>query len=173
VKPIGAFPVFGAPLAHFSRRTPRAKLAYSPLIAGDRKPTFQVNYGAVVPNFVLSRLMLLVVVGIVATLAVSHALPIQSFDGQWSVQVTPEDGGCEGIYVLPVEVAAGTVTYIGRAAIRAEGGIRPDGSVRVSFVMEADRLDAKGTMSNSRFGLGSWTSPTEGCQGTWIARKRR
>ena len=76
------------------------------------------------------------------------------------------------MYVLPVEVAGGTVTYIGRAAIRAEGGIGPDGSVRVRF-LDGDRLDAKGTMSNARFGVGSWTSPTEDCRGTWIARKQR
>ena len=122
----------------------------------------------------LSKSVPLAALAIAATAVVSDALEtIQSFDGRWAVQVTPEGDRCEGMYVLPVEVARGTVTYIGRAAIRAEGGIRPDGSVRVSFLVDGDRLDAKGTMSNARFGLGSWTSPTEDCRGTWIARKRR
>ncbi len=129
-------------------------------------------FGAIMPRSALSRSVPFVV-ALAATIAGSGALgAIQAFDGQWSVQVTPEVGECDGMYVLPVEVAAGTVTYIGQAAIRAERGIRPDGSVRVSFVMEGDRLDAKGTMSNPRFGVGSWTSPTERCRGTWIARKR-
>ena len=94
------------------------------------------------------------------------------FDGRWAVAVTPEGGECEGMYVLPIEVAGGTVTYIGRAAITAKGGINADGTVRAAFVIEGDRLDAKGTMSNARFGTGSWVSPTQDCRGTWIARKR-
>lgn len=121
----------------------------------------------------LSRSTPLAVAAVAAAITIGHALAAtQPFDGRWSVAVTPEGGECEGMYVLPVEVAEGTVTYIGRAAIRAEGGITPDGTVRVAFVMEGDRLDAKGTMSTPRFGAGSWVSPTEDCRGTWIARKR-
>ena len=96
----------------------------------------------------------------------------QGFDGQWSVEVTPERGQCDGMYVLPVEVREGNVTYIGRGATRAEGGVSKDGTVRVSFISQEDRLDARGSMSNGRFGTGSWASPTEDCRGTWIARKR-
>ena len=111
-------------------------------------------------------------VAVSASLTAGQTYGATAYDGRWAVTVTPEGGECEGMYVLPVEVAGGRVTYIGRAAITAEGGIGPDGTVRVAFVIEGDRLDAKGTMNTAHFGAGSWVSPTEDCRGTWIARKR-
>ena len=113
-------------------------------------------------------------VALAAALAASEGRgAVPSYDGRWSVEIAPEGGDCEGMYVLPLQVAGGKVTYVGRAAVTAEGGIGADGIVRVVFVIESDRLDAKGRMSNERFGAGSWTSPTGNCRGTWIARKGR
>lgn len=95
-----------------------------------------------------------------------------SYDGRWSVVATPQAGGCDGTYVIPVEVRGTEVTYIGRAAMRAEGGISEDGRVEVSFIQGNDQLDARGSMVNPRLANGSWSSPTEDCKGTWIARRR-
>lgn len=100
------------------------------------------------------------------------AVGAPAFDGRWAVEVIPASGKCDGPYILPIEVAGSQITYIGRGQMQAEGGIDDTGRVRVSFLSGPDRLDAKGTMSNPRFGVGSWKSPTENCDGTWIARKR-
>lgn len=94
------------------------------------------------------------------------------FEGQWSVVVTPENGGCDGPYVLPVRVVENRIIYIGKGQFEADGGVGPDGAVRVTFASQGDRLDARGKMSSDSFGLGSWKSPSEDCDGTWIARKR-
>jgi hypothetical protein len=94
-----------------------------------------------------------------------------SFEGQWSVVVTPENGGCEGPYVLPIKVVESRIIYIGKGQLEADGGVQPNGTVQVSFLSKGDRLDARGKMSNDRYGIGSWRSPTEKCDGTWIARK--
>jgi hypothetical protein len=96
----------------------------------------------------------------------------QRFDGQWSVRAFPNAaGGCDGIYQLPVKVTAGSVTYVGRGAIEAEGGIQANGSVEVSFYSEGDRLDARGMMRSPRTGRGTWKSYADGCSGTWIAHR--
>ena len=94
------------------------------------------------------------------------------YNGRWSVEAVPEAGSCDGTYVMPVEVSGDRITYIGRAAMRADGGITLDGKVEVSFIQKGDRLDARGTMINPRFGNGIWSSPTENCKGTWVARRR-
>ena len=108
---------------------------------------------------------------ITAAFLVQPAGASTDFDGRWAVEVIPGRGACDGPYFLPIEVAESRVTYIGKAQMEAQGGIDADGRVRVSFISGPDRLDAKGTMSNPRFGVGSWKSPTENCDGTWIARK--
>ena len=115
---------------------------------------------------------------LVAAVAVSAALSgaapawAASYEGQWSVVVTPEYGSCDGPYILPVKVVENRIIYIGKGQFEAQGGVEPNGTIRVTFVSQGDRLDAKGKMSNDRFALGSWTSPTEKCAGTWVARKR-
>lgn len=123
----------------------------------------------------MSRLLgtLFAVFGLGATAGLSAtSAQAASFEGQWSVVVTPENGGCEGPYVLPVKVVENRIIYIGKGQFEAEGGVQPNGIVQVSFLSNGDRLDAKGKMSNERFATGSWRSPTENCDGTWIARKR-
>lgn len=104
------------------------------------------------------------------TVSASYAAP--GYEGMWSVEVIPETGTCDGPYVLPIEVVQYRIRYVGKGQLAAEGGITPDGNVRVSFVSEGDSLNAKGRLSSPRFGNGSWVSPTEDCGGTWIARKR-
>lgn len=119
------------------------------------------------------KLQLALTSGIIAAgLLFGAAAQAASFEGQWSVVATPENGGCEGPYVLPVRVVENRIIYIGKGQFEAEGGIQPNGAVRVSFLSQGDRLDATGKMSNERFGIGSWKSPTEKCDGTWVARKR-
>ena len=107
-------------------------------------------------------------------MACVSAAPAQaaSFEGQWSVVVTPENGGCEGPYVLPVKVVDNRIVYIGKGQFEADGGVQPNGTVQVSFLSNGDRLDARGKMSNETFGMGSWRSPTEKCDGTWVARRK-
>lgn len=97
--------------------------------------------------------------------------PASLYDGRWAVEVVPENGQCSGRYVMPVEVVGDRIVYIGQGDIRADGGVATDGSVRVSFSSADDRVVARGQLSSESFGHGSWQSPTEGCDGTWIARK--
>lgn len=107
--------------------------------------------------------------GCLAAVAPAHAA---SFEGQWSVVVTPEDGSCDGPYVLPVKVLDNRIIYIGKGQFEAQGGVEPNGAVRVTFASQGDRLDASGKMKSEVLGFGKWTSPTEKCGGTWVARKR-
>jgi hypothetical protein len=109
------------------------------------------------------------IVGLVA--ASGNLVGSQRFDGRWSVRAFPNGKGCDGMYQLPVQVTAGSVTYVGRGPIKAEGGIQTDGSVEVSFYIEGDRLVALGMMTSELAGRGTWKSFADGCSGTWIARR--
>jgi hypothetical protein len=93
------------------------------------------------------------------------------FDGRWAVEIIPQSGTCDGRYVIPVEVVRNNVIYIGRGQMQASGGIAANGTVRVSFHGQGDRLDARGRLTSDSFGQGSWRSPTEDCAGRWVARK--
>ena len=99
------------------------------------------------------------------------AAPASLYDGRWAVEVVPENGQCSGRYVMPVEVVGDQIVYIGKGNVRADGGVASDGSVRVSFSSAHDQVVARGKLNSESFGHGSWQSPTEGCDGTWIARK--
>ena len=101
----------------------------------------------------------------------ASAGPASLYDGRWAVEVVPENGQCSGRYVMPVEVVGDQIVYIGKGDVRADGGVASDGSVRVSFLSADDQVVARGQLSSESFGHGSWQSPTEGCDGTWIARK--
>ena len=107
-----------------------------------------------------------------ACLATVAPAKAASFEGQWSVVVTPQDGRCDGPYVLPVKVLDNRIVYIGKGQFVADGGIESNGSVRVTFASQGDRLDASGKMNSEILGSGNWQSPTENCAGTWVARKR-
>jgi hypothetical protein len=109
------------------------------------------------------------IVGLVA--ASGNLVASQHFDGRWSVRAFPNGKGCDGMYQLPVQITAGSVTYVGRGAIRAEGGIKADDSVEVSFYSEGDRLVALGMMTGKRSARGTWKSFADGCSGIWIARR--
>jgi hypothetical protein len=117
------------------------------------------------------KMQVLFAVAIAALVEASSAsFAAQPFDGRWSVRAFPNAKGCDGLYQFPVQVTAGSVTYIGRGTVKAEGGVEADGSVEVSFIQDGDRLIALGLMSDDA-GKGTWKSLAEECSGTWIARR--
>ena len=69
-----------------------------------------------------------------------------SFDGCWAVEVLSEDGGCSGVYVLPIEVVHSRIFYIGRAEIDVDGAIDAAGKVRARSFNGAELVDAGGEL---------------------------
>ncbi|MGQ7792504.1 hypothetical protein ACUN0C_08865 [Faunimonas sp. B44] len=110
-------------------------------------------------------------IGIALTLAVPAAPAFAApFDGTWSVTMSTDSGSCPVRRRAVVTVRDGKVTYAGAERVTADGSVGASGRVDVRFVYEGDRLDARGSVKGS-IGSGSWTSPTENCQGSWMARK--
>ena len=91
------------------------------------------------------------------------------YDGSWSVALVAENGNCRASTVA-IEVADGKVRYVGAFAAVAEGAVRPDGVLSVTFSHKAATISARGSVDET-FGFGSWSSPTQSCDGTWTARK--
>jgi len=124
---------------------------------------------------------LLMTVGIVAGAAVpalaeaakpAAAAAATTYDGTWSVVVSPKDGLCSGAYRYPVAIVNGAVRHAerGNQAFNIRGQVQADGRVRVDVGRGDLRAHGTGKLSQSSGG-GTWRSTT-GCTGRWQATRR-
>ena len=93
------------------------------------------------------------------------------FDGNWSVQVLTEKGGCDR-YRYPVIIENGRARYGGPESFDVNGQVRPNGSVTATISRGQDRAHVRGQLSGDA-GSGTWTtSGSRACSGSWNAEKR-
>jgi hypothetical protein len=91
----------------------------------------------------------------------------QQFDGNWSVEVTTQQGGCAKAYRFPVAIQNGQVHYGG-----VSGAVSPSGALRGSLGRGPVQANVVGRLSE-RSGSGTWAgSGSLGCSGRWRAEKR-
>lgn len=103
----------------------------------------------------------------------SLGLPAQAtptFDGEWSVQVSPQNGHCDQGYRVPITVANGDIAYSGRFNVEAQGGVDGAGGINVELHHGGDVVAASGRLGPD-YGEGQWSSPTLNCSGTWMAQR--
>jgi len=101
---------------------------------------------------------------------VSAAFAGASYDGQWSVQLVTEKGGCDRSLSWDVGVAANRIADSGML-VQTSGAVDPQGRVRLLVINGSDRVSASGKLIGAS-GTGAWTSPTRSCSGHWRAVKR-
>lgn len=96
----------------------------------------------------------------------------RQFDGNWSVEVVTEQGGCDRAYRYSVIVQNGQARYGGPENFDVNGQVRSNGSVTASISRGQDRANVSGRLSGSS-GRGTWTtSGGRTCSGYWNAEKR-
>jgi hypothetical protein len=96
----------------------------------------------------------------------------KQFDGNWSVEVATEQGGCDRAYRYAVIVQNGQARYGGPENFNVNGQVRPNGSVTASISRGQDRANVSGRLSGNA-GSGTWTtSGGRTCSGYWNAEKR-
>jgi hypothetical protein len=93
-----------------------------------------------------------------------------AFDGVWSVQIKAENGDCNASYTVPIQVSDGRISYSGPFNAKASGKIGANGALSVSFAHSDKVVNARGSLKGGS-GYGSWKSPSQRCDGTWVARK--
>src|SRR5918997_660738 len=95
------------------------------------------------------------------------ALVQQQFDGNWSVEVTTQQGGCAKAYQFPVTIQNGQVYYGG-----VSGAVSPSGVIRGSLGGGPVQANIVGRLSEHS-GSGTWTgSGSLDCSGQWRAERR-
>jgi hypothetical protein len=101
----------------------------------------------------------------------AHAQSRQ-FDGNWSVEVVTEQGGCDRAYRYSVIVQNGQARYGGPENFDVNGRVASNGSVAASIARGQDRANVSGRLSGAT-GRGTWTtSGGRNCSGYWNAEKR-
>jgi hypothetical protein len=96
-----------------------------------------------------------------------------SFDGNWSLLVITENGGCDPAYRYPIKVQNGQVRYEGEAGIEVSGNVRPDGKVNASVHRGEQGATGNGRLTQNS-GSGTWAgrSSSSECSGRWEAERR-
>ena len=106
------------------------------------------------------------------TLAPQARAQTNRFDGNWSVEVVTEQGGCDRAYRYSVIVQNGRARYGGPENFNVNGQVQPSGSVSASISRGQDRANVSGRLSGNA-GRGTWsTSGGRVCSGYWNAEKR-
>jgi len=95
-----------------------------------------------------------------------------AFDGNWSVVINTEIGGCDPQYRFGVQIINGNVVYEGGPA-NLQGRVAPNGAVWVSVSTGGQQADGQGRLSRN-VGAGTWRGqgPGGGCAGSWQAARR-
>lgn len=109
---------------------------------------------------------------VLAAFAMPAHAQTKQFDGNWSVEVVTEQGGCDRAYRYAVVVQNGQARYGGPENFNVNGQVRPSGSVTASISRGQDRANVSGRLSGST-GRGTWTTlGGRTCSGYWNAEKR-
>ena len=95
-----------------------------------------------------------------------------AFDGNWSIEVITERGGCDRAYRYGIRIENGQASYNGSTDFIVTGQVTSGGAVRGSISHGEDRADVVGKLSGG-FGNGSWTTNgSTRCGGIWNAEQR-
>ncbi len=96
-----------------------------------------------------------------------------AFDGDWSVLIMTQSGGCDRAYRYGVRIANGDVVYDGGGPVDLQGHVYSNGSVRVRVSGAGQEADGQGRLSRT-LGTGTWHGQGSlgSCAGTWQAERR-
>jgi hypothetical protein len=96
-----------------------------------------------------------------------------AYDGDWSVLIMTQVGGCDRAYRYGVRIANGDVVYDGGGPVDLQGHVAPNGAVQVSLAGAGQQAAGQGRLMR---GTGSGTWHGEGtlgsCAGVWQAERR-
>jgi hypothetical protein len=102
------------------------------------------------------------------------AAPVSTaFDGDWSVVIMTQNGGCDRAYRYGVRIANGDVVYDGGGPVDLQGHVFSNGSVRVRVSGAGQEANGQGRLSRT-LGTGTWSGQGSlgSCAGTWQAERR-
>jgi hypothetical protein len=101
------------------------------------------------------------------------AAPVTAFDGDWSVVIMTQSGGCDRAYRYGVRIANGDVVYDGGGPVDLQGHVYSNGSVRVRVSGAGQEADGQGRLSRT-LGTGTWHGQGSlgSCAGVWQAERR-
>jgi hypothetical protein len=96
-----------------------------------------------------------------------------AFDGDWSVVIMTQSGGCDRAYRYGVRIANGDVVYDGGGPVDLQGHVYSNGSVRVRVSGAGQEADGQGRLSRT-LGTGTWHGQGSlgSCAGVWQAERR-
>jgi hypothetical protein len=105
--------------------------------------------------------------------AARPAAPVTAFDGDWSVVIMTQSGGCDRAYRYGVRIANGDVVYDGGGPVDLQGHVYSNGSVRVRVSGAGQEADGQGRLSRT-LGTGTWHGQGSlgSCAGVWQAERR-
>jgi hypothetical protein len=96
-----------------------------------------------------------------------------AFDGNWSVVIMTQSGGCDPAYRYGVRIANGDVVYDGGGPVDLQGHVFSNGSVRVHVSGAGQEASGQGRLSRT-IGTGTWQGQGSlgSCAGVWQAERR-
>jgi hypothetical protein len=94
------------------------------------------------------------------------------YDGDWSVLIVTQRGGCDPSYRYGVQIINGHLVYQG-GAVSMSGRVGSNGSLHVVVASGNGRANGSGRLSRTT-GRGSWVghSGANACSGYWQAERR-
>ena len=94
-------------------------------------------------------------------------------DGNWSVLIVTEQGGCDRGYRYNVNINNGHVSYQGDASVDLNGTVAPNGAVKVNIKFGDSGANGSGQLS-ANTGTGTWRGigSSGTCAGHWEAERR-
>ena len=101
------------------------------------------------------------------------ARAVNTYDGDWSVVIMTQSGGCDRAYRYGVRIANGDVVYDGGGPVDLQGHVFSNGSVRVRVSGAGQQADGQGRLSRT-LGTGTWQGQGSlgSCTGVWQAERR-
>ncbi len=96
-----------------------------------------------------------------------------AFDGDWSVVILTQSGGCDRAYRYGVRISNGDVLYDGGGPVDLQGHVYSNGTVRVSVSGAGQQAEGQGRLSRT-LGTGTWRGQGSlgSCAGVWQAERR-
>jgi hypothetical protein len=96
-----------------------------------------------------------------------------AFDGDWSVVIMTQSGGCDRAYRYGVRISNGDVVYDGGGPVDLRGHVFSNGSVRVRVSGAGQEANGQGRLSRT-VGTGTWQGQGSlgSCAGVWQAERR-
>ena len=119
--------------------------------------------------------------GIAAAILISTVVPVlaatrdrmpKRYDGNWSVEVITERGGCDRAYRYRIVIENGNARYAGGSDFTVSGGVQANGAVRAEISRGSNSARVVGRLVGGH-GNGTWfTAGPSPCGGRWNAERR-